>query len=298
MIKIKKFLQSFGVQLPKTKGRPMKISDTLRDPGTAKVQEDGLVNAPPYYGATDGVSGVYLPQEGPRMFYGLTGGQLASQVIVDTFENRRPATVELGLMAANERLQVAAHDAGVSLGDPAFLPGACFAICKVGPACVNVVQGGDTLAVWRDKDGTLGGTTNWNFKYEKFLTDEIARLMEKHGGDRQKMWEEFRPILIQERRQYCSKHGLCLLNGRHDFLDRRKSFDLSVELLRDMILFTDGLAPFEETVSVDRLAKYVFRLYDQGGLRGVLAETHLLARKEAGKTHETLQEVAAIALAF
>lgn len=215
MIKIKRFLRFFGTQPQKTKGRTMKISDTLQDQGTAKVQEDGLINAPPYYGATDGVSGVYLPQEGPRLFHGLTGGQLASQIVANSFKDKGPATVQVGLMTANDWLQGAVRDVGLSLDDPAFLPGACFAICKVGPSSINVVQGGDTLAVWRYRDGTLSGTVNWNFKYEKFLTDEIARLMGKHGGNRQKMWEEFRPILIQERRQYCSKHGLCLLNGRH-----------------------------------------------------------------------------------
>lgn len=258
----------------------------------------GLLFPHPYYGVTDGVSGVYLPEEGPRLFDGLTGkGQIASQTVVETL-CKVQGTLEERIWFINEKLSSIIEQAGLSLDDPAFLPGACFAVCEVGMEGVKILQGGDTLAVWQLKDGAVGGTPNKNFNYEKFLIDNIAELMQKHGGNRQKMWEEFRPILIAERRKYACKYCLCLLNGQPGFEDLWQRFIIKRDKLKLLILFSDGLVPFEKTRSMDELTNYVIDHYNHGSLNTVLSETRRLAKLEALKTHETFQEATAIALEF
>lgn len=276
----------------------MKV-DSLFDKGTAKKQEDGLINSDPYYGVTDGVTGVYLPSEGPKLFEGLTGGQLASRIIIDTFANASSRLLGRALVAANDALHQHTQRVGLP-DDPAFLPGACFTVCEVDDSKVEIRQGGDSLAVWQFKDGAIEGTPNKNFAYEKLLTDTIAQLMQKHSGDRQKMWEEFRPILINERRKYSQEYRLCLLNGLSGFslYYRWQKFSLDRRELSRVILFTDGLVPFEKTRVVDELAHYVIELYNSGGLQAVLDETRRLATLNKERTHEDLPEAAAIALEF
>ncbi len=271
---------------------------SLHDDGSAKKSEDGLIISPPYYGVTDGVSGVYLPEEGPKLFDGKTGGQLASDMIVKEFSFAGPYCFRSTLQGANWKLGEIAKKNNLFLNDPAFLPSACFSICELTDEKVYIKQGGDTLAVWQLKDGSLGGTPNKNFQYEKFLTDTIAELMAKNNGDRQKMWQDFRPILIDERRKYSKEYGLCLLNGQTNFYDNCNSFSIELSKLHFLILFTDGFIPFETTNNVRDMANYVISQYNYGGVDWLLNKTREANEKEKLSTHEDFPEATAVALEF
>ena len=174
----------------------------LYDQGSARVPEDGIIFQPPcYYGAMDGISGVYLPHEGPRLFDGRTGGQFATHAISIAFETAsEKESLESILQKANTIIREFCETNNLSLKESGFLPSAAFVVTSIDTHNINILQGGDSLAVWLMRDGTIGGIPNRTFAYEKELLHIIAELMRKHREDRQKMWEEFIPILMCKRK--------------------------------------------------------------------------------------------------
>ncbi len=269
--------------------------------GTALVPEDGMVFQPPYYfGAIDGVSGVYLPHEGPKLIMGRTGGQLASYVISKTF-----GEVELGtslediLRKANSTLHLISVNNGLSLQESEYLPSAAFVVASIDNQKINILQGGDSLAVWEMKDGTIGGTPNRTYFYEEYLLSTITQLMEKHQN-RRIMWEEFGPILIEKRRAHIntSQGGFALLNGQPEFEQFWQKFTFKREMVNLLILFSDGLVPFELTRDENIMARTVLDLYHKGGLFQVLKTTREVAKQKISSSHEDYAEATAVAIEF
>lgn len=180
-----------------------------------------------------------------------------------------------------------------------FLPSATFAVAKIDKQKVEILQGGDTLAVWQMKDGTIGGIPNLIFDYEERQTSMIAKLMEKHQGNRQKMWEEFRPFLAEDRRKNINaSKGFAIINGQPWFVDFLQEFKFSRNEIKRLILFSDGLIPFEFTRNATAMASAIIALYKNGGLSYILEETRRIAKKEKDLSHEDYPEATAIAIEF
>ncbi len=280
--------------------RPMKIQ-VLYDQGTACFPEDGMIFQPPcYFGAIDGVTGVYLPREGPRLFAGRTGGQLASHVLSHSFSDANPGeSLKDILRKANSVIREISKTSGLTLQEPGLLPSAAFVAARINTR-IHILQGGDSLAVWQMKDGTIEGTPNLAFTHVEELLRIIAELMEKYGGNRQKMWEEFRPILIEKRRADINTEqgGFALLNGQPEFERFWQKFTLPREEMALLVLFSDGLVPFEWTKNELALAGEIIRLYKKGGLQSVLEATRKIAEQKRSSSHEDYAEATAIAIEF
>lgn len=275
----------------------------LYDQGSAKFPEDGIIFTPPYFGVTDGVSGIYLPNEGPRFFQGRTGGQCASRAVFRAFGSALPGeSLECILLEANNMIRRLSKTSGLSLQESEFLPSATFAVAGVMHDFVHILQGGDALAVWMLKDGTIGGTPNQAFGYEAELLSIVSALMQKHGGDRQKMWEEFQPILASRRRLSTNTNqgkGFALLNGQPEVEKFWQKFVLRREDMSLLILFSDGLVPFEWTQNEKYLAKNIIDLYHWGGgLRAILTFARADAERKKLSSHEDYAEATAIAIEF
>lgn len=274
----------------------------LYDQGSTLIPEDTMIFQPPcYYGAIDGISGVYLPQEGARLFDGRTGGQLVGHTISRTFKNASPGdSVEDILKEANRMVREISEMHGLSIRESGFLPSAAFVIASVGNQNITIIQGADSLAVWQMKDGTIGGTPNRTFAYEKGLLDIIAELMKKHKGDRRKLWEDFRPVLIKKRRAYVntSQGGFCLLNGQPEAEQFWQEFTFPTEAVKILILFSDGFVPFEWTQNEKPMGERVLSLYRAGGLNLVLKTTRVIAEKKKSSSHEDYAEATAVAIEF
>lgn len=58
----------------------MKVS-CIYDQGSAPYREDWLFLCDPFFGVLDGVSAPYSKKYSPRMFNGMSGGEMASRVI-------------------------------------------------------------------------------------------------------------------------------------------------------------------------------------------------------------------------
>lgn len=275
----------------------------MYDQGSAKIPEDEIVfNPSRYFGVSDGISGVYTPEEGPIFFDGKTGGQVASSAISFAFGRTsffRDKPLKETLNYANGLVRQVIQKNGLSLNKTELLPSATFCVADIGSQKVEIVQGGDTLAVWEFKDGIIGGTPNLIFEYEQRQTSTIARLMEKHKGNRQKMWEEFRPYLIKDRRENMNAlKGFSIINGQPEFKDHLQEFVLSRESIKSLIIFSDGLVPFEKMAHLTEMAKFVLGFYRIGGLSHILEITREIAEKNKKSSHEDYAEAAAIAIEF
>lgn len=272
----------------------------LYDQGSAKFPEDGIIFTPPYFGVTDGVSGIYLPNEGPRFFQGRTGGQCASHAVSRAFGLALPGeSLEHILFKANDMIRRLSKARGLSPQEPEFLPSATFAVASILHDFVHILQGGDALAVWMLKDGTIGGTPNQAFGYEAELLSIVSALMQKHGGDRQKMWEEFQPILANRRRLATNTNqgkGFALLNGQPEVEKFWQKFVLQRKDISLLILFSDGFVPFEWMRNEKHLAQSVISLFREGGLQAVLKETRAIEKQNKYSSHEDEAEATAIAI--
>ncbi|MFA4998689.1 MAG: hypothetical protein WC514_01590 [Candidatus Paceibacterota bacterium] len=274
----------------------------LHDPGSVLIPEDGLVFKPPYfYGVTDGISGVYLPQEGPKLFNGMTGGQFASYAISRAFasapEEKLPRNI---LREANLTIRETSERNGLSLQESDLLPSAAFIVAGIEREFINIIQGGDSLAVWLNRDGTVGGTPNRVFFYEEELIYTISSLMKKHGKDRQEMWKEYRPILSAKRRANVNTEmgGFSLLNGQPESEKFWQEFILVREEVSLLILFSDGFVPFEWTENERSLAEKVIGFYLTGGLHKVVGATRFIAEGKKASSHEDYEEATAVSIKF
>lgn len=273
----------------------------LFDQGSAVLPEDGIIFQPPfYYGVVDGVSGLYLPSEGPKMFDGKTGGQLASSVVswIFTCAGKENSLSDI-LREATFLLQEHIERNGLSLFEPETLPSAAFAIAHINETHVSVINGADSLAVWQKEDGTVSGTPNQMFAYEGRQIDRVAELMKKHQGNRQRMWEEFRPLLVADRRANINKeNGYAVINGQLQFKRAAQNFTLEKKKMKLLILFTDGFIPYEWTRDRRVMAFRMIKLYEKGGLSKILELSRKIAEKKKSSSHEDFPEATAIAIEF
>lgn len=149
------------------------------------------------------------------------------------------------------------------------------------------------------KDKTIGGTPNLIFKYEQRQIFRIAELMKKHAGNRQKTWEEFRPLLVKDRRRNINiSNGFSTINGQPWFEDLVQEFSLPRKDTKRLIIFSDGFIPFEVTEDPIAMATFIFALYENGGLNQVLKRTREYAEETKKSSHEDYPEATAIAIEF
>ena len=276
----------------------MKIRTAQYEQGTAKHAEDRLIIEPPrFYGVVDGVSGVY-GSEGPKMFSGgLTGGQVAGNILVRAFAAgiHTEAKTDRIFAQANKDLRTVCENNKIPLDQAHLFPAATFVIAEINEKHITLYQASDSLAVWETKNGTFDGTPNLFFPYEQNRLRIIAKLMDRHKGDRKKMWEEFCPILADLRRKEANV-AYCIFNGQSAFDLMIQRFVLELNNIRRLILFTDGLVPFEETRDIKTLARKLMELYAQDGVSAVLSHTREVAKANQTRSHEDYAEASVIVL--
>lgn len=287
----------------------MKV-ETLYDPGTATYREDLSATKsfdgfePPVLLAAvfDGVSGLYVPSEGPRLFEvrgkKITGGQVVCRIASSILSNVQPEeNLESILIEMNASLKWKAKNWGFFLEQSDIIPGAAFAAAKIDDETVEIIQGADCFAVWLFKYGTIGATPNQLFRYERKLRRVITRLMKKHSGNRNEMWKEFIPIVSEARLRHVNKRGgYALLNGQAEVRKIWQHYFLLRDEIEMLLLFTDGLVPFKDTEEPESLGKMVVNFYRKGGLREILKRARRIEAKEATTSHIDQAEATAIAI--
>jgi hypothetical protein len=275
---------------------------TLYDSGTAQPLEDRFVVAAPFFAVFDGVSGIYHPDRGWTDYGGKSGGQ---HVVDIAEEEIRKASSTDSVRTVMERINGAVRlfveRSGLSYDEIEHVPGAPFALAKVGEDSVELIQGGDALAVWRTKIGRIGATANQNYAFETNLLAFLNPLIEREHGDRKAIWEHYIPFLSNERRLHANgpaPDDYVYLNGDPRGPGVWQEFEFEAGELDRLILFTDGIVDFPETPDTDALAHLILSTYDAGGVDALLARIRAIESKEVGKRHINHAEATIIALEF
>lgn len=268
---------------------------SIYDAGTAQPLEDKAIEAVPFYAVLDGVSGVYHPGEGWRKFDGKSGGQAVVEIAETCFKS---ASAGLSAREVLSEINARVRDfvqAG-SLTEPKDIPGTVFAAAKVDAQGIEVVQCGDSFAVWEMQDGSVGATPNQNAATEERLLGTVRTIAAKYPGDKDALWREYTPILA-EAKKAINRGGHVVLNGDKagEGLWFCRSF--AVGELKTLLLVTDGMVTFEESKDEVAMARLLVDTYKQGGVERLLARIRTVSGLEAAQ-HIRHAEATAVALEF
>lgn len=270
--------------------------ETIFDQGTAKYIEDMLVlkivegfgGSSLIAGVVDGVSELYIPARGPKLFNGKTGGQVICAIIEHSFSSTQTEdSLETILSRANEEIKLRAMKQGIPMDRSDLLPGAAFALAKINHQTIEVLQGADCFAVWLKNNGEIGATRNQIFLHDLDWRQIMADLLKKYQGNRNKAWREIIPALSRARLEHVNKreNGYALLNGQLTLSECWQKITLPHNDIKLLLLFTDGLIPFQESKDEQVLGTKIINLFQLGGLKMILEETREIEEAEKETTH-------------
>lgn len=241
----------------------MRIETVVYIRGTSPYNEDGLVINQPLsiFGVTDGFSAPWNPNKGAYLFPGdLSGGEMVSRTIEAAFLQARPEDLLSDIiLRANKKVGEIQTRAGFSLDDAGQLAAASFVFARIKRQKVEIIQGGDSLAVWLFNDGRAGATKNLAYPHVSGNLDIIAGLMEKYGNDKGKMWEKFGPALSQYRTEDInnpsSEDCFALINGQAQLEKYWQTIEIPTDQLKCLLLFSDGLVNYQSTADEKSLTQ-------------------------------------------
>lgn len=274
--------------------------ESIYDAGSASILEDRLVINPPFYGVLDGVSGLYYPNKGPNLFGGFSGGQKVAQLISDTIILASPKdTLARVILAANASVRKFIDDEGIDIKRGDLLPGAEFAFAKINEKKIEIIQGGDSFAVWRAKKGRVFSTPNQNYFHEISLIESLSNILKRYEGDRTKAWKEYLPIASSIRIEQLNQKGdmgYVALNGQKGIDKLWNRYVISKSEVNLLLLFTDGLVKLKETKNERKMGKDIIDLYNKGGWSAVLNKIRKLENQQGIIRHIDHAEATGVAI--
>lgn len=237
--------------------------------GSREVNEDQFVVAESLFAVFDGATGL----DGFTDEQGNTGALLASSAAARVFEENGSSLPEL-IRAANKSIEIEMHNRGAatSVIENRWMTTAIavriqeqsFDWVHIGDGNILVVHesGSHTLLA-----GDVDHDQELFLKWKKIAEDESKIF-----------WEEMHDELILLRRQANVSYGM--LDGRKAALKFLQSGTESLDTIRTIILFTDGLmVPKEDPRKEDDVDLFV-RLFNEGGLKKIYEYTRSKERED------------------
>lgn len=265
--------------------------------GTADEIEDGLLINPPFFGVIDGTS---EPDHfiGKGLSFGkMSSGEMVRKIILETFYSAQiDESLEEVILRANNKLRAFWHGLKIPIKRSDLIAGAVFALAKVEPEKVEIIQGGDCFVLWLSNSGKISIAKNQAYFHEIEIQKAIARLMKKYKGDRKKMWLDFYRPLCQLRLKDINKKiktGLATLNGQPALKKCWQHIEIPLRDLKLLLLFTDGFVPLKKEVE---LAKKTIKFYQKGGLNYILQKKREYEKKTEKISYRVFDEATAIAI--
>lgn len=273
--------------------------ETIFSQGSSPNLEDGFVFNPPIFGVVDATSAPYSDENEKILFKGRSGGEMVRRTILKTFDSLpRAQSLRHGLLQANQKIKEKQVERGIPIKRSDLLAGASFVFMKVIKDKVEIIQGGDCFALWVTSE-QKGVTKNQVYPHDFNNLKKIVELMKKHHGDRKKMWAEYVHILSQTKLNYVNKPtetGYASLNGQPWVIDCWQ--EKLIVNPKFLLLFSDGLVPFEETGDPQRLITTVLDNYEMGGLNLLLARQRELEYRNRETSYTDHQEATGMAVHF
>jgi serine/threonine protein phosphatase PrpC len=259
--------------------------------------EDGFYAQNPFFVVADGVSGAYLPDNGPRVIDRKTGGRMATDAVLAEFAGAKiNDSLENVIKKANRYIR--RKQSGIPEKNSELLSGTSFSALKIRHEEIDILQAGDCLAFALTKDGKIIATKNQLFLNDTEDRMIVKKLMIKHKGDRNVTWKEYLPMFSATRRQRINDlgddAGFGLLNGQRKFETCMQKIVIPREKADRLLLVSDGFYYYPESHDEKSLGKRMFELYEKGGLDEILAYNRSKEEIEKSETHIDHGEATAI----
>jgi len=259
-------------------------SPAAKDEDACFVQED-------LFGVFDGFNGW------SRFFdeSGTSGGRVAAEIARDAFLHEQGDLKNIGI-TANERIRGHLQKHGVDIGDSAVLYGTMFAVARVIENTIAWAQIGDAngMIIARDRGFRL---FTQDYDHDK----EVLALWKRYADEKKENIRELiNEPLLALRQNMNITHGC--LNG-----DKRAEKFIntgaeSLDTLKHVIIFTDGLIIPKQDPSEPDDWKLFVDLFLEGGLRRI--ERHVRDLEESDPKcwtyprYKQFDDIAAISLSF
>jgi len=232
----------------------MKV-ETIYEKGSGRVNEDNLVMKDNIFGVVDGATSFDgFMDEGGR-----TGGLIVSSIAKEVFENGNGSLVSL-MEEANRIVREEMLKRNIDISNKENLWSASAAVVRVDKDHFEWVQLGDSLILVVLNDGT----------YKLLITDydhdqeTLSKWKELADKKVENIWGKLIEQFLKVRRIMNVAYGV--LNGEDEMINFLNKGRESLENVRHIIIFTDGLIiPKKEPREKDDFDKFV-RLFNDGGL--------------------------------
>ena len=215
----------------------------------------------------DGVPPVHNALESTPYFgaypYGLLPGLILENVALAATQAESASDV---LQRANTAIGELYKGLGLSPYTAHKRAGACFVVAKFGSQFVELISGGDTVALWELTDGTCGWSENQVFKVDKArhkeFTEQISRAKADYGDAAQQVvWsDEYYGACFKASRDRFTNNPQEL--NSYPMLDGApfsqiepllQSVKFSTASLKWLMLLTDGCFPIKWSESMEVL---------------------------------------------
>ncbi len=222
--------------------------------GGARPCEDQLICAGDLFGVFDGSSSLV-----PDLYDGWTGAWWASHLVSSEFARNDAPLLDLSARA-NDRLRVAMVNDGVPYDDKLACWSTSAAVVKVQEDRLEWVQIGDSQIIAIDASGGYRLLSEYR-NHDRLTLRRLKSLFEQDDPDPH---GTLRPYIERVRLQMNRQYGA--MNGDREALNFLKPGRCSLQGIRHVLLFTDGLLPPAENPDEDHDLQWLVDLYLEGGL--------------------------------
>lgn len=267
----------------------MKI-DKAYSKGIGKLNEDAFLIEESLFVVADGATSrnKYLDEQG------LTGGYLAANILINTYKNDFSNLIDTAILA-NEKLLKAMTTAGVNIDDDRNLWKASFVAIEIKGEEIEWVRVGDCeiMTVSEDVCTLLGSR-------QKFDSEALIHWQKLARQNIEDIGKAFANTFKLKKDYVNTKLGV--LNGDPRMANLIEQGSIPKDSLDSIILFTDGLSLPTEDPTEDADTDLYLKLYEQGGLAGLMKHVRRLEQSDASlkkyarfKKHD---DIAAISIDF
>src|SRR3989344_7623832 len=200
----------------------IKKVETVLDRGTSEYLEDFFFfreeENSTILTVCDAFSKPYNKKDAPiTLFDGMSSGEMIKNIFFNRLEISEPLNRLFNIVMDADRM---IGDFNKQAGFPFksdSMAGLVFAIIRINDSVIEIFQGGDCIAVWKNRDGSIGFTPNNVLKATIYVKEVFKNLMRECKGDREEARRRFTPLLMQEKTRNTNTHhteSYPVLNGQ------------------------------------------------------------------------------------
>jgi len=265
--------------------------DSLLEQGSGKMNEDAFVIKDSLFGVFDGGTSIvkYLDESGK------TGGALASGIVKNVFEREEGSLWDVSLKA-NAAIKDEMVKRNIDISKKVGLWCTTVAAIKLGKDSFDWIQIADSLIIVVYNDGS------YKLLIEDYDQDEETLVRWKELAEKKE--KNIRDTIMknQEELRNDSNVWYGVMNGEEEMVKFLKKGTESLENVKHILIFTDGLfIPKEDPRQKDDFDTFV-KLFLEGGLKKIRDHVRELEKPDPEcwkypryKQHD---DIAAIAISF